>query len=153
MGLDDVAAALRECPVFRGVGDQRLRLVALSGETLRFDPGERLFASGEDGDAAFVIVEGRVEVSVPARDGPRVLAVLERGELFGEIAALCDRPRTATATAATPLTVLRLPSAALRRLLAEFHEVALALIEVMAGRLDAVNTRLADAATGRPTDQ
>lgn len=149
MGLDDVAAALRECPVFRGVGDQRLRLVALSGETLRFDAGETLFARGDDGEAAFVIVEGRVEVSVPARDGAQVLAVLHRGALFGEIAALCDRPRTATATAATPLTVLRLPSAALRRLLAEFHDVAIALIEVMASRLDAVNTSLAEGAAGR----
>lgn len=148
MGLDEVVAALRDCPVFREVGDQRLRLVALTGDTLRYSPGEMLFARGEDGEAAYVVVDGRIEVAVPGRDGPRVLAVLGRGELFGEIAALCNRPRTATARAATSLTVLRLPSPVLRRLLAEFHDVAIALIEIMATRLDAVNQQLAEAKAG-----
>lgn len=145
MGLDEITAALRDCTVFRRVDEQRLRLVALTGETLRFRPGETLFTHGDDGEAAFVVVEGLAEVSLPGPDGARVLAVLGRGELFGEIAALCGRPRTGTVRALDALTVLCLPSTALRRLLAEFDDVALALIGVMAERLDTMNRRIAEA--------
>jgi CRP-like cAMP-binding protein len=148
MGLDDVVAALRDCAVFGRVDDRRLRLVALTGETLRFLPGETLFAQGEDGEAAFVVVEGEAEVLAPTEHGARLLAVLGRGELFGEIAALCDRPRTATVRARGELTALKLPSAALKRLLAEFDDVALALIGMMATRLDAANRRLAAGEAG-----
>ena len=118
MGLNEVVAALGDCPIFGRIDGRRLRVVALAGETLRFRSGEVLFHAGDDGEAAFVVIEGAAEVLAPVpRDG-QILALLGRGELFGEIAALCDRSRTATVRARGELVVLRLSSTTLKRLLA-----------------------------------
>lgn len=154
MSLDDAVGALRACPVFRRIDDGRLKLIALTGETLRYRAGETLFARGDAGDAAYVVVSGAAEVRMDPAAAP--VARLERGELFGEIAALCDRPRIAYVTAAAPMEVLRLEGGVLRRLLAEFGDLALELIRLMADRLETANLKLAardpggDAARTKP---
>ena len=140
MNLDDAVGALRACAVFRKIDDRRLKLVALTGETLSFKAGETLFARGDAGDAAYVVLSGCAEVRIDAHAAP--VARLGRGELFGEIAALCDRPRIASVLAAEPLVVLRLERAVLRRLLAEFSDLALELIRLMADRLETANLKL-----------
>jgi CRP-like cAMP-binding protein len=152
MSLADAVSALRESALFGRIDDGRLKLIALTGETLRFRAGETLFERGDDGEAAFVIVSGRAEVRIPTDDGARTIAVLGRGELFGEIAALCERPRTASVIAADELVVLRIDRATLRRLLAEFNDLALELIRMMAGRLEKANLGLAGRAAGRSGD-
>ncbi|PIP97071.1 MAG: cyclic nucleotide-binding protein, partial [Rhodobacterales bacterium CG18_big_fil_WC_8_21_14_2_50_71_9] len=118
MSLDDAVGALRACTVFRRIDDGRLKLIALTGETLSYREGETLFARGDAGDAAYLVLSGAAEVRMDPAAAP--VARLERGELFGEIAALCDRPRIAFVIAAAPLVVLRLDRGVLRRLLAEF---------------------------------
>lgn len=141
MSLDDAVGALRACAVFRRIDDRRLKLVALAGETLSFREGETLFARGDAGDAAYVVLSGSAEVRMDGYAAP--IARLGRGELFGEIAALCDRPRIASVIAAEPLVALRLDRAILRRLLAEFSDLALELIQLMADRLETANLKLA----------
>lgn len=139
MSLDDAVGALRACPVFGRIDDRRLKLIALTAETLRFHAGETLFERGDSGDAAYVVIRGVADVRLDVAGTATTVARLSRGELFGEIAALCDRPRIASVVAAEDLTTLRIERAVLRRLLAEFDDLALALIRVMADRLDAAN--------------
>ncbi len=149
MSLEDAVGALRACAVFAKIDDRRLKLIALSGETLRFRAGETLFARGDAGDAAYVVLSGAAEVRMDANAAP--VARLGRGEMFGEIAALCDRPRIASVIAVEPLATLRLDRATLRRLLAEFGDLALEFIRLTADRLEAANLKLAtrDGAAGR----
>lgn len=149
MSLEDAVGALRACTVFGKIDDRRLKLIALTGETLIFRAGETLFERGDAGDAAYVVLSGVAEVRMGANAAP--VARLGRGELFGEIAALCDRPRIASVIAVEPLVALRLDRAALRRLLAEFSDLALEFIRLIADRLETANLRLAarDAVAGR----
>lgn len=139
MNLDDAVGALRACPVFGRIDDRRLKLIALTAETLRFHAGETLFERGDSGDAAYVVISGAADVRLEAGGAVTTIARLGRGELFGEIAALCDRPRIASVVAGEDLVTLRIQRAVLRRLLAEFDDLALSLIRVMADRLDAAN--------------
>lgn len=141
MSLQKTVSALRDCALFRGVDDGRLKLIALSAETLSFTAGEALFDQGDEGDSAFIVIDGEVDVLVAMPNGSKVMARIGRSEIFGEVAALTDQPRTARCIAVGDLIALRLDSASLKRLLREFPDLSLAMIGLIAARLS--NTRLA----------
>jgi len=76
--------------------------------TQNFHTGTRIFTEGEQGDIAYVVESGLVEISTTEKGKPIVLGVLTQGQLFGEMALIDDAPRTATAVAIkdTTLTVV-----------------------------------------------
>lgn len=62
-----------------------------------FPSGHVLFHEGDQGEDMFIIQSGRVAIKKKVRDGETVLAVLEKGDFFGEMAVLERLPRSATA--------------------------------------------------------
>ena len=82
-------------------------LAALAGRfsSVTFGPGEVLIREGDIGDTFFVLVRGRVEISL---EGTGPIGVREDGDIFGEVALLEDVRRTATATALTHTLCLTL---------------------------------------------
>ena len=74
-------------------------LSSLSKER-KLKPGEVLFREGDAGDAMYVVVDGRVRIGkhIPGA-GEEALAFMERGDWFGEMALIDNRPRSAEATA------------------------------------------------------
>ena len=69
----------------------------------RFAPGEVIFREGEAGDVAYIVEEGRVEISSLVNGRKHVMAVLGAGDLFGEMALIDQNERTASATKASRL--------------------------------------------------
>ena len=68
-----------------------------------FGQGETIFREGEEGNEAFRILEGRIEISLKvAGQGDVALGHLVPGDIFGEMALLDDKPRSATARALEP---------------------------------------------------
>ena len=145
MSLDKAVAVMMEIPMFRNIDPKRLRLFAFMGETLTYRAGERLFERGDEGNAAYIIIDGIVDVLVPVEDGETVVAALGSKEIFGEMGVLCDQPRSTAIAARTDLTVLRLQRATFLNLLREFPDVALELVKVLASRLEATTHELATA--------
>lgn len=146
MSLKDAVAVMMEIPMFRNVDHKRLKMFALMGETLTYRAGERLFEKGDDGDAAYIVISGAVDVLVPVDGGGEAsVAVLSSKEIFGEMAVLCDQPRTTAITAKCDLKVLRLSRETFMNLLREFPDIAIELIKVMARRLETTTRDLAAA--------
>ena len=145
MSLNKAVDVMMEIPMFRNVDPKRLRLFAFMGETLTYRAGERLFEKGDEGSAAYIIIEGTVDVLVPVEEGETAVAALGSKEIFGEMAVLCDQPRSTAIAARTDLTVLRLQRSAFLNLLREFPDIALELIKVLASRLEATTRELATA--------
>lgn len=145
MSLNDAVKVMMEIPMFRNVEPKRLRLFAFMGETLTYRAGERLFEKGDEGNAAYIIIDGSVDVLVPVEGGELSVAALGAKEIFGEMAVLCDQPRSTAIAAKTELTVLRLQRSAFLNLLREFPDIALEVIKVLAGRLEATTRELASA--------
>jgi CRP/FNR family transcriptional regulator, cyclic AMP receptor protein len=84
-----------------------------AGMLLRFEDDQIMLVQGDAGDFLYVLLSGLVKVIVEAVSGTQTtLAIRSRGDLVGEFALLDNKPRTATARAAGPVTALKVGGAA-----------------------------------------
>src|SRR5690348_1019954 len=144
---DDARRLLAECSLFRGLApDERSQLVARA-HVRKFGVGDTIFLIGAPGDSMMAILEGTVRISVPSPEGKEVvLAILHHGEVFGEIALLDGKGRTADARAMTRCNVAVLDR---RDVLAFFERQPKAwpkLVEVLCDRLRRTDQHLAEMA-------
>jgi NADH dehydrogenase len=85
-----------------------------------FEPGDMIFRQGDLGDSVYVIEEGECEVLCEQKGERELLAILGRGEYFGETALLSDRTRNATIRARTAMNVLIIPKVDFNKLRQSF---------------------------------
>ena len=145
MSLSNDVELLRKVPIFSNVELSKLKLLAFTSEHMRFDPGQEVFHQGDAGDAAYVIIEGQADVITDTANGP--LKILELGPhaFLGEIAIICDVPRTATIVAQTELHTLRISKDLFFRLIEEFPQMAVEIMRVLAQRLENTTQELTQA--------
>lgn len=130
-GSIDHRAALRRVPLFAGLPDDQLALLADVAAPIEVAAGRPIARQGEIGSGLFVILEGRVRV---VRDGETV-AHLGSGECFGELSVLDRRPRIASVVAEEPTRCLAVAAWDAERLLLAHPAVSLALLRTLADRL------------------
>ena len=107
--MTSAASRLAHVWQFRDMAPALLEVMAAATRVLTLESGTEIVTEGEHGDDAYVVLSGRVEVSVAGKNGPLPVAVMGENELFGELAILdAAGLRTATVVALTPLTVLRI---------------------------------------------
>ena len=70
-------------------------------QTVKFNAGDTILSEGEDGDTAFLIVSGSVEVSVGEGARAKTVGTLIAGDVFGEMSLIEPGPRSATVKAVT----------------------------------------------------
>jgi CRP-like cAMP-binding protein len=145
MSLNQVVQVMQEMPLFRNVDQKQLRVVAMMGEARTYRGGERLFEKGDEGDAAYIVVTGEVEVLVPSDGSEQSVATLGKGELFGEMAVLCDQSRTTAIAAKSDLEVLRLDRDVVLNLMREFPAITLELVRILGRRLERTTRELSQA--------
>jgi len=145
MSINLAVDTMRETTLFRNVDDKRLKVVAMMGETLSYRDGECIFEQGDEGDAAYIVIEGSVDVMVGTDGSATPVTTLGRAEIFGEIAVLCDLPRTTGIQAHGDVTVLRLSRRDLLNLMQEFPDIALQMIQILGQRLEATTKALVEA--------
>lgn len=136
MSLNEEVELLRRVPLFAKIEPSKLKLLAFTSQRLTYKPGDVLFHQGDPGDAAFVIFGGEAEVCVDTPSGPLRVAVLKQNDFVGEIAILCDVPRTATVTAISEVTTLRIEKDLFFRLITDFPQIAVEIMRVLAHRLE-----------------
>ena len=145
MTLQEDVERLRKIPLFAKIEPSKLKLLAFTSRRLTFKSGESLFHQGDIGDAAYIIVEGSADVSVDAPGGAITVATVGTNDFVGEIAILCDVPRTATVTATTELMTMRISKELFFQLVCQFPQIAVEIMRELASRLDVTTRRLQDA--------
>ena len=88
MTLADVSSALGSVPLFSAFSRRQLRMIAESGREYKYKSGFKLVGTGTTGDRFYLILDGKVEI----RKGGEVLAVLSRGQFFGELSLIDEKP-------------------------------------------------------------
>ncbi len=107
-----------------------------------FPAGSVIFREGDLGSEMYIIQNGHIRISLHVGAKERELAVLEKGDFFGEIALLNQSPeRTATATAMDDVELLRLRTTDLDQLLRRKPEIAIRMMMKLSERLRETNRR------------
>lgn len=109
--LEFARSALRRCALFARMDDPTLDTVCTSLRARRYRRNETIFHQGDPGDALYIVESGSVKVVLPSPEGEdaAIIATLDRGDFFGELALLdgADHSATAVAVDATQTLVLR----------------------------------------------
>jgi len=145
VGINEDVELLRRIPMFAKVEPAKLKLLAFTSERVTYDAGQELFHQGDTADAAYIIVDGDVEVLVDTPKGPLVVATLGRNEFIGEMGVLCDIPRTATNKAATRVTTLKISKELFFRMITDFPAMGIEVMRVLAHRLEQTTVQLREA--------
>lgn len=129
-------------PLFKGLSEQQLLLLARAARWRQFARGEFLFLQGEPAHTAYVVCTGWVVIALNSADG-RELAIHEMrdGDLFGENALIGNKPRSASALARETTDVLEIPRAAFMALLEAEPGLVRRLLEISVSRLGEANAR------------
>ncbi len=145
MLLNDEVELLGKVSLFCGLQPSQLKLLAFTSQRLTFEEGDMLFEQNDPGDSAYVVLSGSAEVIVDNNGVNVVVATLEKNSIIGEIAILCDVPRTAGVRAASKLETLCISKEQLLKLLQEFPTMAIQLMKVLASRLTTTTADLSAA--------
>ena len=147
MSLNKEVEVLRDVPLFSKIDHTKLKLLAFTSENLIHQDGQFLFREGEPGDAAYIVLKGKVSVFIQTEKGSVEIAQLKRGDVVGEISILCDVPRTASVKAVESVQTLKVTKDTFIHLLTEFPEIAIEIMRELASRLNKTNIQLREALT------
>ncbi len=136
-------AQLRRVPLFSEVSDDDLKLILQKLESVYFSKGSIIIREGDLGDCFYIIRNGVVRVETHPEDveQPIVLARLEAGDYFGEMALITGEPRSATVVAETDVQLWRLLKADFDQLILQNPHITLTLTHMLSHRL--INTNKA----------
>ena len=115
-----------------------------------FESGEVIFREGDSSDAAFLILSGKVEVVRRQIDGgDKHIAVLDKGEYVGEMGAIDDKPRSATALAMGPVICMSVDQEEFMDMLLKRPQESIELLKVLFERLRDANRKLLEQEAGK----
>jgi CRP-like cAMP-binding protein len=132
-------------PVFKTTS----RKPAQPNFTVEFASGESVFREGELGTEMYIVHEGRIEISKEVAGQPKQLAVMEKGDFFGEMAILEDLPRAASARALTDSKLLMINGSTFDQMLRTNPEIAVRMMRKLSRRLRETDRMLREA-LGKP---
>jgi CRP/FNR family transcriptional regulator, cyclic AMP receptor protein len=145
--LEDARRSLGNCVLFKGIPAIERDALLAKARLRRFDAGETIFLMGSPGDAMMAVLSGNVRISVPSAEGREiVLAILHENEVFGEIAMLDGKERTADARAMTPCTLAILERREVLAFLERQPSVWLRFVEVLCDRMRRTDQHIAEVA-------
>ena len=142
MNLNEEVELLKLVPIFSKIEQAKLKLLAFTSERVNFAVGQEVCHQGDPGDTMYVILGGTADVLIDTAGGQIAVVEMKKNSFFGEIAILCDVPRTATIKAKEPLSTLKITKDMFYRLVAEFPQMAVEIMRELAHRLEDTNEKL-----------
>lgn len=106
------------------------------------NPGDHLFIEGDEGDKMYIIQSGNIRISKMIEGADHELAVLGKGDFFGEMAIVTNEKRTATATALIKSNLLAFNKQGFLSLINKNAKIALNIIEKLCRRLQKLHIQI-----------
>jgi CRP-like cAMP-binding protein len=147
LGRDARRAALMASPLFAAMTPEELETVLTMAVEHRYRRGQTIFQKDDAGTAMMAVLTGRVRISTISADGKEVtLNVISPGEVFGEIALLDGKPRSADATAIEESCILVLERRDFLPFVLNNQDLTARLLAILCERLRKTSVALEDIA-------
>ena len=143
--LQDEVDLLRSIPMFADLAVNKLKLLAFASDRVSYSEGEVIFSQGDEADSAYVVISGEADILVQTGDLVSKVAVLGPDEFVGDMAILCDIPRSATVRANSPLEALRIRKEHLNELINDTPTLAMSVLKELVQRLAKTTKDLSEA--------
>jgi CRP-like cAMP-binding protein len=139
----DELELLRSVPIFSELTEADFQSLAKVANRRRYPKDSVVFFENEQGDFFFMILDGRIKVTILGDDGREViLSLLGAGDFFGEMALLDNEPRSATAIAVEDSELLSLHRNDFQNVLSDNRSITVGLIKVLTARLRRANHQI-----------
>lgn len=136
---------LRGTELFAELSDDALDRVVAQAVSRELRRGDVVFEEGATPEHLYIVEDGRIAIASKSIDGREsVFALMERGELFGEMGLLDGLGRSAEARALEPSQVTEIPYQPVREVFDESPELLWGVVALLAGRLRSMDSALAD---------
>ena len=127
---------LKTVPLFSSLSDEQLRVLQPCVQQRSYPRNSFILRAGEETDALYIILSGRVKVLIPDEQGREViLAVMGPNEFFGEMGLLDDQPRSASVETLEACQMLRFSKAGFMSCLKDNFDLAMIIIQNLVKRL------------------
>ncbi len=134
---------IRECSLFERLSVDQLDRLEQHARIREFPKNSTVFLPSDQSDGVFLLGRGRVRICSNTADGKQaILAFIDPGEVFGELALIDGGDREERAEAAVDSTVILLPGAELRQLLEESSSLSLGVTKLIGLRRKRIERRL-----------
>ena len=145
--LSEARRLIGNCVLFQGLSESERTAISSRARIRTLDASQIIFSIGSPGDQMMAVLSGSVRISVPSNEGKELLlAIIQPGEVFGELAVLDGKERSADAVAESACTLAILD----RRDMLSFFERNpagwLKIVEVLCQRLRRTDQVLAEVA-------
>ncbi|UCF96509.1 MAG: cyclic nucleotide-binding domain-containing protein [Spirochaetaceae bacterium] len=128
--MKDLFSFLKKVYFFEDLPDQQIKKIQQVCHQIEYQPGQVIFEEGSQADRFYIVAEGAVEVwkdyKLPEKD---LLAVHERGHLFGEMALIDELPRSATVLAKQPTRLFYIDRDDFHRIIQNNSEIAISILK------------------------
>jgi len=144
--MTDHVERLSRTSFFADADPNQLGEIARAGHERDLVRGDVLFEEGDPPDALYLVTRGRIAIAMsnPVDRRESMVALMETGDLFGDMGMLDDGPRSALARALEPSAVLHIPFGPVRQLFNEDPRLLWNVARVLATRLRVMDEVLAD---------
>jgi CRP-like cAMP-binding protein len=135
MSLEQEVELIRNVPILSELAPAAQKMICFASERVSFEPGRPIFRQGDFAEAAYVLIEGTVEITIVVDGAERRVNRVGRNAIVGEAGIIGDLPRSATATAVTRVEALRVSKDVFRKVIHGNPDAALRLACILAQRL------------------
>jgi len=136
---------LTEVALFADLTPEQIDVIAAQAHSRELHRNDVIFSEGDDAEDLFVVASGRIAMSNKSIDGREsMMALMERGDLFGEMPLFDDGQRSAEARSLEPSSVIAIPYAPIRDLYEQQPTLLWKVVAMLVSRLRNVDAALAD---------
>lgn len=143
--LQDEVDMLRAIPMFADLQSNKLKLLVFASDRVSYNAGDVMFQQGDEADAAYVVISGEADVLVSSGGDASKVAVLGPDSFVGDMAILCDIPRTATVRANSKMETLQIKKEHLMELINDTPALAVSVLKEVVQRLAKTTKDLSEA--------